>query len=156
MTIPSFQKKILAWHKKNRRDMPWRRTRDPYKILVSEIMLQQTQISRVLPKYEEFLQAFPTIESLAKASDRKLLKVWSGLGYWRRAKYLKETAKILVEKARETNSANRGVRARRSPEFTEGRRGARFEEFRFRILPKSPKALEKLPALQLHTASAVT
>ena len=76
--------------------MPWRRTRDPYKILVSEVMLQQTQISRVLPKYEEFLQTFPTIESLAKASDKKLLKVWSGLGYWRRAKYLKETVKIIA------------------------------------------------------------
>jgi len=88
--------------------MPWRKTRDPYKILVSEVMLQQTQISRVLPKYEEFLKAFPTIESLAKTSDKKLLKVWSGLGYWRRAKYLKETAKMLVEKAKETNSANRG------------------------------------------------
>lgn len=97
MTIPAFQRKILTWHKKNRRDMPWRRTRNPYRILVSEIMLQQTQISRVMPKYKEFLQAFPTIESLAKASDKKLLKVWSGLGYWRRAKYLKETAKILVQ-----------------------------------------------------------
>lgn len=98
MIIPQFQKKILSWYKKNRRDMPWRRTQDPYKILVSEIMLQQTQISRVLPKYKEFLKEFPTIHSLATASDKKLLKVWSGLGYWRRAKFLKETAKIIAKK----------------------------------------------------------
>jgi len=95
MTIPQFQKKILNWYKKNRRDMPWRKTRDPYRILVSEIMLQQTQVSRVIPKYKEFLKEFSTIHSLAKSSDKKLLKVWSGLGYWRRAKFLKETAKII-------------------------------------------------------------
>lgn len=77
--------------------MPWRDTKDPYQILLSEIMLQQTQISRVLIKYEEFLKAFPTIEALAKASDKKLLKVWQGMGYWRRAKYLKETAKIITK-----------------------------------------------------------
>jgi len=98
MAIPQFQKKILSWYKKNRRDMPWRRTQDPYRILVSEIMLQQTQVSRVLPKYKEFLKEFPTIQSLAKASDRKLLKVWSGLGYWRRAKFLKETARVISKK----------------------------------------------------------
>lgn len=97
MNIAQFQKKILDWYKKNRRDLPWRNTKDPYKILVSEIMLQQTQISRVLPKYEEFLKAFPTLEALARSSNKKLLKVWTGLGYWRRAKFLKETAKILTK-----------------------------------------------------------
>ncbi len=78
--------------------MPWRQTRDPYKILVSEIMLQQTQVSRVLPKYAEFLTAFPTAQALARAPERKLLKVWSGLGYWRRARFLKETARAVVKK----------------------------------------------------------
>lgn len=97
MTIPQFQKKILSWYKKNRRDLPWRNTKDPYRILVSEIMLQQTQVMRVIPKYTEFLKAFPTLEKLAKAPNRKLLKVWAGLGYWRRARHLKETAKIIVE-----------------------------------------------------------
>lgn len=96
MTIPAFQKHILSWYGKNQRSMPWRKTRDPYKILVSEIMLQQTQVSRVLPKYKEFLAAFPTVEALAKAPEKKLLKVWSGLGYWRRARFLKETAKAVV------------------------------------------------------------
>lgn len=92
MTIPQFQKKILSWYKKNRRDLPWRDTKDPYRILVSEVMLQQTQVTRVIPKYEEFLKAFPTLKALSKASDKKLLKVWSGLGYWRRALYLQQTA----------------------------------------------------------------
>lgn len=96
MTIPAFRRKILQWYQKNKRDLPWRKTRDPYKILVSEIMLQQTQVSRVLPKYKEFLQAFPTVESLARASDGKLLTVWSGLGYWRRAKFLKAAAKLIT------------------------------------------------------------
>ena len=92
MTIPTFQKKILSWYQKNGRDLPWRHTEDPYKILVSEIMLQQTQVSRVIPKYELFLKSFPTVESLSKTKTAKLLEVWSGLGYWRRAKFLKQTA----------------------------------------------------------------
>lgn len=97
MTIARFQKTILDWYKENRRDMPWRNTKDTYKILVSEIMLQQTQIPRVLPKYQEFLQAFPIPEALAKTPDSKLMKIWAGLGYWRRAKYLKETAKTIAK-----------------------------------------------------------
>lgn len=96
MTISAFQRNILRWHERNGRDLPWRHTKDPYKILVSEIMLQQTQVSRVIPKYEEFLKAFPTAAHLAKARDAKLLKTWSGLGYWRRARFLKETAKIIT------------------------------------------------------------
>jgi A/G-specific adenine glycosylase len=99
MTLSQFQKIILAWYvnpqNKERRNLPWRKTWNPYKILVSEVMLHQTQVSRVLPKYKEFLKEFPTIEALAKTPDKKLLQVWSGLGYWRRAKYLKESAKIL-------------------------------------------------------------
>lgn len=77
--------------------MPWRETTDPYEILVSEIMLQQTQVARALPKYDEFLKTFPTIESLAKATDKKLLKVWAGLGYWRRALYLRECARKIIK-----------------------------------------------------------
>ena len=65
MNIADFQRMILEWGRHNRRDMPWRDTRDPYKILVSEVMLQQTQVSRVLPKYETFLREFPTLEALA-------------------------------------------------------------------------------------------
>jgi A/G-specific adenine glycosylase len=97
MTIANFQKTILSWYKKNKRSMPWRNTKDPFKILVSEVMLQQTQVARVLAKYKEFIQEFPTLHTLAKASDKKLLKIWSGLGYWRRALGLKNTAKQIVK-----------------------------------------------------------
>ena len=97
MTISKFQKLILNWHKENRRDMPWRNTKDPYKILVSEVMLQQTQVARVLPKYKEFLKEFPTLQTLTKASDKKLLKIWAGLGYWKRALSLKRTAQIVLK-----------------------------------------------------------
>ncbi|MFC1630252.1 A/G-specific adenine glycosylase [Patescibacteria group bacterium] len=98
MTIPQFQKTILSWQKENRRDFPWRRTKNPYKILVSEFMLQQTQTSRVKPKYQEFLKQFPTVKSLSAASDKKLLKTWEGLGYWRRAIFLRETARIIKKR----------------------------------------------------------
>ena len=91
-----FNQLLFKWHADNYRDMPWRRTRDPYRILVSEIMLQQTQVERVRGKYAEFLKAFPNIESLASASLGDVLRVWSGLGYNRRAKYLHACAKEVV------------------------------------------------------------
>lgn len=89
-SIQKFQHTIFSWYTANRRDLPWRRTHNPYRIMVSEIMLQQTQVSRVLPKYKEFLQAFPNPKALAKSNDAELLQIWSGLGYWRRARFLKE------------------------------------------------------------------
>lgn len=88
---------IFSWWESNRRDLPWRRTRDPYRILVSEVMLQQTQVSRVLVKYEEFLREFPDVQSLAAAAPSKVLTVWRGMGYNRRALYLKKTAEAVVE-----------------------------------------------------------
>lgn len=95
MTIAKCQKTILAWYKDNKRSLPWRNTRNPYRIMVSEIMLQQTQVSRVLPKYKEFLKAFPTSKALATSKDSQLLSIWSGLGYWRRARFLKEACKAI-------------------------------------------------------------
>jgi A/G-specific adenine glycosylase len=92
-----FQTKILSWYKEHKRDLPWRRTRDPYKILVSEVMLQQTQVSRVIPQYEKWLKAFPDVGSLANASVAEVLSHWMGLGYNRRALYLKKCAETLVE-----------------------------------------------------------
>lgn len=79
-----------------RRNLPWRQTKDPYKILVSEVMLQQTQVERVVPKYEMFIRAFPTPRVLARAPLKQVLTVWSGLGYNRRAKHLHEAAKIIA------------------------------------------------------------
>ena len=134
MTIPQFQRHILAWYKDNRRDLPWRpnvrwrkglpisprakrlagnrsparplaeswlpisskrlpQDLTPYHILVSEIMLQQTQVPRVLQKYPEFLHAFPTCTALARAPRQQLFSVWQGMGYWRRALYIQETAR---------------------------------------------------------------
>lgn len=90
--IEAFQKFIFNWWKNNRRDLPWRHTHDPYKILVSEIMLQQTQVVRVIPKYKEFLNVFPTRVGLARASAGDVLRVWKGMGYNRRALYLKKAA----------------------------------------------------------------
>jgi A/G-specific adenine glycosylase len=76
-----FQQKLLAWYGRHRRDLPWRRTEDPYHILVSEIMLQQTQVERVIPKYHQFLGRYPTLESLARARTTDVKKTWYPLGY---------------------------------------------------------------------------
>lgn len=95
--ISYFQKKIFIWWKTNRRDLPWRRTNDPYKILVSEVMLQQTQVARVLPKYNEFLTLFPSVRALAEATPANILRAWKGMGYNRRALYLKKSSQTIVD-----------------------------------------------------------
>lgn len=96
--VQTFQRHVYAHYDKNSRDFPWRRTKDPYRILVSEIMLQQTQVDRVVPKYRAFLKKFPTMRSLASASLRDVLALWQGLGYNRRALSLHALAKIIDEK----------------------------------------------------------
>lgn len=97
--ISSLQKKILDFYKKaGRHELPWRHTTDRYKIMVSEIMLQQTQVSRVIEKYNNWIEQFPTTQSLAKASLAQVLRAWSGLGYNSRGKRLWEAAKIVVQK----------------------------------------------------------
>ncbi len=87
--VPAFKKTVWAHYRAHKRDFPWRHTRDPYKILVSEIMLQQTHAPRVVPKYMSFTEKFPTTHTLAGASLLDVLREWQGLGYNRRAKYLK-------------------------------------------------------------------
>lgn len=96
--IINFQQKILSWYAEHKQELPWRESRDPYRILVSEVMLQQTQVSRVMPKFEAWLKKFPTLASLAKASVPEVLQYWSGLGYNRRALFLKKAASEIVEK----------------------------------------------------------
>jgi A/G-specific adenine glycosylase len=96
--IRRFRQRIYAHYRKNKRALPWRRTHDPYKILVSELMLQQTQVKRVMEKYREFLRRFPTIASLAHAPLRAILEQWQGLGYNRRALSLKRLAVIVMER----------------------------------------------------------
>ena len=94
--IASFRKVVYTHYRTHGRDLPWRRTKNPYRILVSEVMLQQTQVPRVLDKYKEFVKAFPTIRSLAQAPLRDVVAVWSGLGYNRRALALKRLAETVV------------------------------------------------------------
>lgn len=94
--VKAFRAKILDAYARQGRDLPWRRTRKPYAILVSEIMLQQTQVDRVVGKYGAFLEAFPDFSSLARAPHATLLKIWSGLGYNRRALALKKLAQTVV------------------------------------------------------------
>jgi A/G-specific adenine glycosylase len=89
---------LLAWFARNGRDLPWRRTRDPYAILVSEVMLQQTQVERVVPRYEEWLTRWPTVEALAAASPADVIRAWQGLGYNRRALNLHRAATIVAER----------------------------------------------------------
>ena len=96
MTTKHFQKIIWEFYKTNKRTFPWRATKDPYEIMVSELMLQQTQTQRVVPKYLTWLQYFPTIAALAEAKLPLVLENWSGLGYNRRAKFLWETAKFVT------------------------------------------------------------
>ena len=90
-----IRRKLLIWYDKTKRNLPWRKTKDPYKIWVSEIMLQQTQVKTVIPYYERWMRTLPSIEKLASAPEQKILKLWEGLGYYSRAKNLKKSAKIV-------------------------------------------------------------
>jgi len=91
----SFTRKLLAWYKRNGRDLPWRSTRNPYAILVSEFMLQQTQVSRVLEYFPRFMARFPTIERLAGARAKAVMEEWDGLGYYARARNLHKLARVV-------------------------------------------------------------
>ncbi len=93
----TFTRKLLAWYKRNARVLPWRQTRNPYAILVSEFMLQQTQVSRVLDYYPRFLKRFPTIASLARSKPQAVMEAWDGLGYYARARNLHQLAKRVAE-----------------------------------------------------------
>lgn len=95
--LQKLQHKILSWYKQNKRDLPWRRTTDPYTILVSEVMLQQTQVDRVIPYYQRFMMTFPHFTALAAADKTTLLKLWSGLGYNNRVLRLQKLAQVLVK-----------------------------------------------------------
>ena len=121
----AFSRKLRAWYRKHSRDLPWRRTRDPYQILVSELMLQQTQVSRVLDYYPRFLSRFPTLRDLAAAAPRRVRESWEGLGYYARARHLHELARHV------TRDGNPGD------------------------LPTHPEGLRALPGVGSYTAGAV-
>ena len=94
--ILSFRQKLLTWYDENKRDLPWRRSKNPYHIWVSEIMLQQTRVDTVIPYYERFLDWFPTVESLANAPEERLLKAWEGLGYYSRVRNMQTAARQIM------------------------------------------------------------
>lgn len=98
MTLSRLPPPLLAWYRENARDLPWRRTRDPYRIWVSEIMLQQTRVAAVLGYYARFLEAFPTAETLAAAPEERLMKLWEGLGYYSRARNLQKAARLVTDR----------------------------------------------------------
>ena len=95
-TIGSVDDRLLAWYRLNKRDLPWRRTRDPYAILVSEVMLQQTQAARVVPRFERWLERWPTVEALAAAPRADVIREWQGMGYNRRAVSLHEAVQRIA------------------------------------------------------------
>jgi A/G-specific adenine glycosylase len=146
--IRQFGTKLRAWYRRNARDLPWRRTRDPYAILVSELMLQQTQVSRVLDYWTRFLARFPTFESLAAAQERHVLKQWAGLGYYARARNLHKLSRAVVrEGAAAWGDAplSAAIIAPRSQPRTQPPG----------LLPSDPVSLRRLPGIGAYTAGAV-
>ncbi|HEU5313320.1 MAG TPA: A/G-specific adenine glycosylase, partial [Candidatus Udaeobacter sp.] len=98
--IRAFRRSLLRWFRRHSRDLPWRKTRDPYAILVSEFMLQQTQVASVIPYYNKWLRRFPDFASVARASQNDVLHAWQGLGYYNRVRNLHATAKIVQNRYR--------------------------------------------------------
>src|ERR1700691_5233971 len=94
--VPDFRRRLLAWFDQRKRDLPWRRTSDPYRIWLSEIMLQQTRVAAVIPYYGRFLARFPTVQTLARARTETVLRHWAGLGYYSRARNMHGAAKEIV------------------------------------------------------------
>jgi A/G-specific adenine glycosylase len=92
----NFRRRLLAWYARHQRDLPWRRSADPYRVWLSEVMLQQTQVETVKPYFARFVRAFPTVEKLAAAEESEVLRLWEGLGYYRRARSLHAAAKRIV------------------------------------------------------------
>src|SRR3989449_1898758 len=129
-----FTRKLLAWWARAARDLPWRKTRDPYRVLVSEFMLQQTQVSRVAEYYPRFLERFPDLETLARARPRAVREAWDGLGYYARARNLHSLAKQVAGRG----EAGEGVAGNGVP-----------------TLPDDPEELIKLPGIGPYTAGAV-
>ena len=102
LSEPDFRNKLRAWYDAHARDLPWRESRDPYRVWVSEIMLQQTRVAAVIEHYHEFLRRFPTVQKLASAREASVLAAWSGLGYYRRARMLHAAAKAVARERRGT------------------------------------------------------
>jgi A/G-specific adenine glycosylase len=111
MSWPDLRYKLAKWYDSAKRDLPWRRSRDPYAITLSEVMLQQTQVVTVIPYYEKWLKVFPTWKALAMAKEHDVIKAWEGLGYYRRARNLQALAKVIVSEGGQMPQSEEGLRA---------------------------------------------
>ncbi len=98
LPVEDFARRLLAWYRETRRDLPWRSDPSPYRVWLSEVMLQQTQVKTVLPYFQRIVEAYPSIQSLAAAKEERLLSLWSGLGYYSRARRLLKAARLIVER----------------------------------------------------------
>jgi A/G-specific adenine glycosylase len=123
-----FSRRLRRWYARNARDLPWRRTRDSYEVLVSELMLQQTQVSRVVTRYGEFLERFPTLHDVARATPRRVMEAWDGLGYYARARNLHRLAREVTDRGRSPHAR----------------------------LPADVTELRELPGIGAYTAGAVS
>lgn len=123
-----FSRRLRRWFARNARDLPWRRTRDPYAVLVSELMLQQTQVSRVVTRYDEFLEQFPTLHDVARARPARVMEAWAGLGYYARARNLHRLARRVTDNGRALDAT----------------------------LPADAAELRELPGIGAYTAGAVS
>ncbi|HXT14452.1 MAG TPA: hypothetical protein VN706_02400 [Gemmatimonadaceae bacterium] len=123
-----FGRRLRTWYRRNARDLPWRKTRDAYRILVSELMLQQTQVSRVVTYYDEFLTRFPTLAHVARAKPSRVTEAWDGLGYYARARNLHKLARRVTDNGRAAD----------------------------RTLPADVESLRDLPGIGAYTAGAVS
>lgn len=132
LDLPAVRRQMTAlrrWFQRHGRDLPWRRTRDPYHVLVSELMLQQTQASRVVDYYARWLERFPTLHDVARATPRQVRESWDGLGYYARARNLHRLARTVTKPATRANQ--------------------------YQLLPADPDALQALPGIGAYTAGAV-
>ncbi len=146
--LREFGRRLRAWYRRHARDLPWRRTRDPYEILVSELMLQQTQVSRVLEFYPRFLARFPSLDSLARARQSQVLAAWAGLGYYARARNLhKLSRKVVREGSRAWGDEPTANASARRTSTANGSRPP--------VLPAEPDRLRRLPGIGAYTAGAV-
>ncbi|MCR4338098.1 MAG: A/G-specific adenine glycosylase [Candidatus Omnitrophica bacterium] len=119
----NFTPALISWYRKNARDLPWRRTGDPYKIWISEVMLQQTTVNAVIPYYGRWLKSFPDVQTVARAPLQKILRTWQGLGYYQRARNIHKAAKVLVKEFAGQIPSNQEA-MRRLPGFGPYTRGA--------------------------------
>lgn len=154
-----FQQKLLSWYRKNKRDLPWRRTKDPYAIWISEIMLQQTTVEAVIPYYEKFLKKFTDVKALAQASEENVLRLWSGLGYYSRARNLHLAAQMIVQSCVVKSVMARSKSDVAISQIFQGDRHARLGWLAMTSQQQNPIAtveeLQKLPGIGRYTAGAI-